>query len=459
MIIRLKVRRYVILNILLATYSFYPYNYGGTEVYVKGLAKNLKAAGHQVRIIAGMPPAALAQQALFFEDKFLRAITYQFEELEIIGVVNNQNSTEDIYAKYRPGWTASWKMLLNKLPQKNWDILHLHSFTSVTGQALIQAAGSIAPGITKIISYHVAFSCPKGTLMYGSNAESCRVVPTVTACTACVLTDHSKLPLPVSKIVARAMPVLSHAGFPMPVRIKYLVGKFFYSFRQLDALVDQWQVFSDQTRQVLIRMKVPASNIRLIRHGVAPAFLFHGSKPPGKKIFLYASRFETLKGFDTLVAAWNKNIEGNDAELWLAGETQEHELKDTRALQHFKMRTDVSWKGKQTQEQLAALMKLAHCVIIPSECVEIGPLVFHEAIAAGCDVIASDIGGCAELGAFYKKKTSFFPARNPVQLAERIRDFNYSGETLPVNLQANNYAAVAANYEELVTKKKQFNEY
>ncbi|MEJ7587807.1 MAG: hypothetical protein WKI04_09640 [Ferruginibacter sp.] len=46
------------LKVLIATYSYYPYNWGGTEVYISGLVSFLKEQGHFVAIIAGMPPAA-----------------------------------------------------------------------------------------------------------------------------------------------------------------------------------------------------------------------------------------------------------------------------------------------------------------------------------------------------------------------------------------------------------------
>ncbi len=62
--------------------------------------------------------------------------------------------------------------------------------------------------------------------------------------------------------------------------------------------------------------------------------------------------------------------------------------------------------GPKTQLELLDIYRQVHCVIIPSEWFEIGPLVFHEAISAQCNIIASDIGGCAELGNYYKAETT-----------------------------------------------------
>jgi hypothetical protein len=62
-------------------------------------------------------------------------------------------------------------------------------------------------------------------------------------------------------------------------------------------------------------------------------------------------------------------------------------------------------------------------VIIPSEWVETGPLVFHEAVTCGCDIITSDIGGQKELAELYKGKSYLFKMGDKVSLKNVITGY------------------------------------
>jgi glycosyltransferase involved in cell wall biosynthesis len=57
----------------------------------------------------------------------------------------------------------------------------------------------------------------------------------------------------------------------------------------------------------------------------------------------------------------------------------------------------VNIRGPYGKGELAALMGSADCVVVPSVCLETGPLVVLEALAAGRKVIASDSGGPKEI--------------------------------------------------------------
>ena len=103
------------MNIILATYSFYPYNFGGTEVYVSGLARFLKSQGHDVTIIAGMPEQTFKDHTVFYKDENLKTVIYQFDEISVIGVIMKNTTTSEIYDKYRVEAVISWKNILSQL--------------------------------------------------------------------------------------------------------------------------------------------------------------------------------------------------------------------------------------------------------------------------------------------------------------------------------------------------------
>jgi len=79
-----------------------------------------------------------------------------------------------------------------------------------------------------------------------------------------------------------------------------------------------------------------------------------------------------------------------------------------------------------TQLELADIYHQVNCVIIPSQWVETGPLVFHEAIECGCDVITTDFGGQEELAGVYHENASTFKHRDKENLYQLLSEYKPS---------------------------------
>lgn len=451
------------LNILFSTYSYYPYNYGGTEVYISGLASYLQKHGHSVTIIAGIPQKAFEEYPVFYEDDQLKTLQYLHEGINIIGIVLKDESTTEFYRKYRSAWVKSWARALQKFSNQNWDMLHLHGLTSPIGLALVEAVQQHSGNLKVAASYHVPVTCVKGTLLFSNQQIACNVPAGTAICTACSISDKKNISLPLAKSVAALLPARLGEVFPTALRMKYLVSEFVKTFRLLNAQIDRWFVFSDQIQKILHLDGVDEKKTILVRHGINAVFKAADDENISERkhiqpiVFLYAGRFDKVKGFNTLIKAWSLLTEEPHRVLKIIGENQTHHPTLNEVRITLGKRKDIQWLGKQSPESLAGIMKESHCVIIPSEWIEIGPLVFHEAIAAGCDVIASDLGGCAELAGVYSSKTSLFPAGNTAALADCIDHFSYSGLSLPVNLQENNYQQVLDVYEDLLQNKPEPN--
>lgn len=452
----LTVAYFIKVNILLATYSYYPYNWGGTEVYVSGLAAYLQQQGHQVTIIAAMPKRAFEEHPVFFEDSNLKAVTYSFDEVKVIGVLLKGSTTADIYSKFRKEWVQSWSTLLTSSERGKWDVLHLHANTAAIGHSLLKAARVHSDGIKIIASYHVPVSCVKGTLLFANSMRECAVKPSVNTCTACCISSQQNLPYQITAVATAAMPLLRFEKLPVALRIKYLVKQFIAAFTAFDEDIDLWHVFSDQINGILQLNGVKRKKICLVRHGVHPDFfesnqeMLEERKHQQKIIFLYAGRFDKVKGFTTLLKAWCSLPEIKERELWVVGDKQTNDAAIEKWMEVSSRRKDICWLGAKSQQELSRVMKKVHCTIIPSEWVEIGPLVFHEAIAAGSDVIASGIGGCKELAGLYYKKAGLFEPGNSAALSGSILNFKYSSISLSPLLQASNYQLVATSYSQLV---------
>lgn len=442
------------MNILLATYNYYPYNYGGTEVYVSGLASFLQNQGHDVTIVAGMSPKAFLDYPLFYEDAQQKAVEYYFDSIRVIGVAMKNTSTTDIYRKYADEFVASWQKLFGKLG-KQWDLLHIHANTMAIGLNLIKAIKIHSSAISTIASCHVPLTCVKGTLMFGTGSKVCSVKPETNICTACSISGKEHIPITITKNIVRIMPVMATDSIPTFARLKFLTSEFIKAFRNFDNEINLWHVFSEEIRSILHLCDVPTEKMKLLRHGVSADFFYDNiekRQTSSTKIFLYASRFIKAKGFYTVLKAWLQIPESAGRELWMAGDNQANDPEIAKMIGLCENRKDIKWMGARQQEDIADLMKNAHCVIIPSEWVEIGPLIFHEAIAAGADVIASDIVGCSELAKLYQQKSHVFETGNIGSLVNQIIDFRFSGQSAVPLTQNSNYEQVMNSYSALINK-------
>lgn len=424
-------------------------------MYVSGLATYLQKQGHKVMVIAIVPLNAFKDHGFFFQDEELSVVKYKYDEIDVIGVRLKDTNTTEIYSKFHLKWQYSWGKVLCKLDIAHWDILHTHAFIAATGEALIKAVKLHSSRVKVLASYHLPVSCVKETLIYANTMEACNVKPGINICTSCVMSTRKKIPVTLAHFFTSLMPVLKSEKIPTGFRIKYLVKEFLDSFCRIDKLIDVWHVFSNQIENILEQAGVNPEKIQVLRHGVNPVFLQNSHQHFRRKapvIFLYASRFVQVKGFITLLKAWCSMPEDSSRLMYMVGNLQSANVEVEVWIKKASSRNDIRWLGEKTQQELANIIQEAHCVIVPSEWVEIGPLVFHEAIAAGSNIIASDLGGCRELGLLYSNACQLFRTGDVEQLANIIIGFTYRSSNYVPALQDENYQQVHNAYIDIQHK-------
>ncbi len=105
--------------------------------------------------------------------------------------------------------------------------------------------------------------------------------------------------------------------------------------------------------------------------------------------FLFAGRFESVKGIDTLIQAWNGiRNDRKDWELCMIGNGSLHN--------YIKSNSDIIVYNFMQPEVLVNEIENAGCYILPSR-FEPWALVLHEFSAAGLPIICSDVCGAAPL--------------------------------------------------------------
>lgn len=433
-------------NILLCTYNFYPYNWGGSEVYVEGLAQYLHSQGHHVKLIAAVPDQAFSEYGLYWSGSALRVCQYTYNGLEIFGVQQPLDTT-DIYQKYRPEWEKDWLDFFAYLEQANhWKpaLLHLHGFTAIIGLGLLRAFRQSFGSAPIYASYHTPLSCPKGTLLRWEQSE-CFIRANVHDCSACSWQAKTGWSPLLAKLSTALLPSIDQPFLTTALRWKALSKHAIQAFEDLSQMVDRWWVFSEQIRRVLLAQGVAEEQICVGRHGIAAAYSSREASSTTRSstplIFAYVGRFKRIKGVHTLLRAWLNLPPDPSRQLWLIGD-EDADLEIQPLLAQVRQREDVQLLGPQPANALVDLYSRIHALIAPSECLEIGPLVVHEAVACGANIIASDRGGTRELAQHYASVSQMFPMGDAAALQACILDFRYQSKNLNVITQAEHYAQI-----------------
>lgn len=137
------------------------------------------------------------------------------------------------------------------------------------------------------------------------------------------------------------------------------------------------------------------------------------------KAFLFVGRVDKDKGIFVLLDAW-KQLAMPDARLIVIGDGSS---LDALRLQSIPR---IEFRGIQSSEDVRRAMEESVVVVVPSIILENQPTVILEALAAGCDIIASDVGGIAEtldgIGTLVPPRDSQAFAQAMLKTADDARD-------------------------------------
>jgi glycosyltransferase involved in cell wall biosynthesis len=220
-------------------------------------------------------------------------------------------------------------------------------------------------------------------------------------------------------------------------------------------MVDTYIALTEFARQKFIQQGLPAEKI-----AVKPNFA--DSEPsPSKgqgRYALFVGRLSPEKGIDKLFHAWERI--GERMPLKIVGDGQ---LANTVAEATQKLR-GVEWLGRQSKEQVLALMQDAQILVFPSMWYEGFPMVITEAYATGLPVIASNLGVSSSLIKHGRTGLHFRPG-DPEDLAAQVEwVLSHPTELAQMRLEARaefeakytaerNYQMLMNIYEQVVSLK------
>ena len=373
------------MNILHVPYTWLPDEFGGTEHYVRALIQQLSQHGIHGAVAAPGDPAHSGNHS----------------GIDIYRFPSGQGPGASEGVPDRVAARAFEEILRAVTP----SVVHLHARTAAVSELLIEAAKAF--GARTVVTYHApTWSCLRGTMLINGVAP-CDGVLDARRCTACVLRSHGLIePLPslLAQLPSNVGRVLQRAGLQkgpwLALRMRQIamdhILRTQHWLAQADLVVAPCQWVAD----LLLSNDLPAERLRLCRQGLAhPRPLGDLSQPPTSGTLRLGcfARLDPTKGIDVLLRALQR-IPRAPLELSIHGVTQQASsswLQQLREMAQHDSR--VRWLPPLEPDQVLNAMAQLDLVLVPSVCLETGPLVVLEAFAAGTPVLGSELGGIAEL--------------------------------------------------------------
>jgi glycosyltransferase involved in cell wall biosynthesis len=379
-------------SVLHATAWYAPKYLGGTEVYVSGLARELRAIGIGARVVTSCDPGEA-----------------ETSELEGIPVRRYPTEPADWRVKLRGEPSQlGFRQFCDVLLEEPTSIYHQHSWDIALGAHHLRAAREA--GLKTVLTVHTAWNiCMRGTMVkFGRETCDGRIDPSV--CAACWMQKHG-LPPAIGRPLAAIPPGVSRCiGSQIPEKHvacavfgRALGERHKNDFSAMVANADRIVAISGWLMEALKLNGVPAAKLVLCRNGVDPAFANNVTKAPRPNgapfRLLYLGRWDPRKGVHVLVSAVRALPSETPVELTIHGVGEGAEEGDyadeVRRLAGDDRRID--FRLPVPRSQLLNTLSKADALAIPSLLLETGPLVALEAQAAGVRVLGSRLGGIAEI--------------------------------------------------------------
>jgi glycosyltransferase involved in cell wall biosynthesis len=384
------------MKIVQAVGWYHPDSLGGTEIYVAALARQLRGCGHDVVVAA--PDTQIAEPRRYEHDGcevFRYPIPAKPTREEAQGDATVRGTT------HFHRWLADTRA----------DVVHFHTF--VTGLGLPEIHAAKDAGSRVIVTTHASslgFICQRGTLMLDGRSL-CDGVVDVRRCASCAL-EHSGAPSAVAAALSVVPPpvgaVVGRIPGPMGTALGMtdLIVRNMRRHRAMLTAVDAFVVLTERAAGIMLANGGPPAKIVVNRLGIAdpdrsspsPLSAFSPERRGPLRVG-YIGRFEDVKGVADLAEAVRRVPLDVPLHVEFRGPAQTLEERQRRAAieEAFASDSRVTVGEAVSPCQVPSVLRTYDVLCCPSRCLEGGPTVGLEALAAGVPLIAASAGGVAEL--------------------------------------------------------------
>lgn len=343
------------MRVLLVVHGFPPAAAGGTEVYVRDLARALRdRCADEVLVLARENDPARSERALRRESR---------DGLDLVLVNNTFREPRPFEETWRD--TAIRRHVAFVLDEWRPDVAHLHHLTGLSADLAEETRARGIPTLVTLNDYWLL--CQRGQLLDLDYARCAG--PNPAGCARCLHTSR-KQAVRRTEGVARIFETATHFLAP-----------------------------SETLRERFLAHGLPADRVTLARQGIDHRPFRGLERTAADHLRLgFVGSLMVSKAPHVLLEAF-AGLPAGRASLVLHGASLPYHGDDRylRRLEPLLATPGVRWSGEIPHEEVPAALAALDVVVVPSIWIENAPFVIKEAFVAGVPVLASDLGGMREL--------------------------------------------------------------
>lgn len=349
------------MNILLGVHQFFPDSYAGTERYVLNLAKVFQSWGHRVSVLTYDHPQE-ATEGSAGGQMCVREYTYDGIRVTAFSHAASPDFNFDLDNE------TFYRAALQFLKQQSFDLYHCAHPLHI-GASLRAARDSGVPVVLTLTDFWLM--CPRGILLRADNTQ-CQGPDGGRRCRRHCF--WLKSPEEFDRRTVQAKELMLHADCVLAPSL-FLIGVFQYnSFPRADAIRLSRHGFDYGIAETMPTREVDPESITI---GYIGTIQFH------KGVHVLISAFRKVRSPRLRLRIWGGCLH----ETTFGAYVRTLAAKDPR----------IELCGEYDHSDILRVLEGIDLVVVPSLWYENAPLTITTSHAFGRPVIASDVGGMAEM--------------------------------------------------------------
>jgi glycosyltransferase involved in cell wall biosynthesis len=394
------------MKIVIAVHHFPPKYNGGAELNAYRTAVALQARGHEVRVICVEKIDAPLQDEITWVDD-------EYNEIRVRRLSFNLAAAPDRTRwEYDNPWIG--EHLQKYLHQEKPEIFHLVSGYLMTGSALGAAQQLGIPTVVTLTDFW--FLCPRISLLQSNGHLSTLPINPVT-CARCLGEEKRRYRLPGSYIPG-LMEIYWKLQKEKIERIESRQDSLLEKLNQTNVIISP----SRFLRTAYIEAGIDANRILYSRQGIDFPTLTDETivKVPSTQLRVgYMGQIAELKGVHLLFEA-ARYLPDAPMTVWAYGNPKPFPKYAARLEELIGEDPRLGLAGLYRPQELSQVLRNLDVIVVPSQWYENSPNVILEAFAHHTPVIASKLGGMAEM-VHHDQNGLLFEPGNAADLAHQLK--------------------------------------
>jgi glycosyltransferase involved in cell wall biosynthesis len=385
-------------KILVSAPAFFPHSFGGGEIYVYRLAKELLKRNHEVKLLT---PAKWEDHEKSTEPYIIKDYTY--EDIHVISFLLNPDKISHLERSTGYG-PLIFKILKKIISEVSPELIHINGLKPT----MVTLCNELKiPHV--VTSHHTGVVCPAGGLVrYDGNV--CKEEINADNCIHCCCIWKrpkwyiGRLMGKIPEWIYEPLGGRLHARNKLPYFLRGLITPWIIeeSMRQKELVMEKAQLIiapSYFMKELLLKGKCNPDKIRVIPHGIEPIGRIPMEDIKGRPIrFAYIGRIDPSKGLHILLEATEILRNGSSCEIHIFGAARnlwDEEYKE-KILRAYKGKAQIIDHGLISHNKLSDVYTHVDVLVVSSILPEAFGLVVAEAFSAGRPVIVFNSGALPE---------------------------------------------------------------